>query len=277
MAIDLHTHSTASDGTLAPAEVVRQAKACGLSALALTDHDTTDSFAGATEEAARLGIELVPGIEINTDAGQGELHFLGYLIRPADPGLRAVLARVREQRLARTRAILSRLREAGISVEEAAVLRAANGATICRPHIARALVEAGYAESVPDAFQRYLSRRSPFYVPRAGLTAQEAISVICRAGGVPVLSHPGRLPEEAVLALLPMGLRGIEAYHPEHSDEVAARWHALAERKGLVATGGSDYHGPRSVHPEWGLGAVRAPAEVLAGLRRAQEDLTRFE
>ena len=158
-------------------------------------------------------------------------------------------------------------------MDEARVLRQANGAPICRPHLAAALVETGYAGSIADAFRRYLSRRTPFYVPRTGLRADEAIAVIRRAGGVPVLSHPSDLPAEAVVALVGLGLRGIEVDHPQHAPGVSERWQRLAEREGLVMTGGSDYHGRGSIHSDWSLGAVTALEGVVERLRRVQEDL----
>lgn len=275
MTVDLHVHSLASDGTLAPAEVVRQAQACGLSGLALTDHETTAGLAAAAAEAQRLGIDFVPGIEINTDAGEGEFHFLGYFIRPEDPGLQAALARCVEQRWIRARAILARLRAEGIRVEEWSVAAAANGAPVCRPHIAMALVAAGYASTLQEGYQRYLQSRSPFFVPHTGLTAREAVAAIRAAGGVPVLSHPTSLPVDAVLALRPLGLMGLEVNHPEHTPEVAARWREVAHRHGLVATGGSDYHGAESVEPDRELGAFLAPPGAIEALRGAQERLKR--
>lgn len=268
---DLHTHTTASDGTVSPGELVRLAQKNGLAGIAITDHETTAALEEARAEGRRRGIEAIPGIEINTDEGEGEFHFLGYLIDPGGPSLQAALERSREQRLVRARAILARLREAGIGAEEERVLAAANGAPICRPHIAAALVEAGHASTLGEAFHRYLGRRTPFYVPRTGLTVREAIATIRGAGGVPILSHPRSLAASTVLALVPLGLLGVEVNHPDHSPEVAARWRDLARREGLAATGGSDYHGAKSIHPEQQLGSILAPPEALDSLRRAQE------
>lgn len=268
---DLHTHTTASDGTVSPGDLVRLAWENGLAGIAITDHDTTAALEEATAEGRRLGVEVIPGIEINTDEGEEEFHFLGYLIDPGSPSLQAALRRAREQRLVRARAILARLREAGIQAEEERVLAAANGAPICRPHIAAALVEAGHASTLAEAFHRYLGRRTPFHVPRTGLTVRQAIAAIRGAGGVPTLSHPGPLAVDAVLALVPLGLLGIEVNHPDHSLEVAMRWEKLAIREGLAATGGSDYHGAKSIHPEQQFGSVLAPPAALDGLWRAQK------
>ena len=272
---DLHAHTTASDGTLCPADLVRQAKRVGLSGIAVTDHDTTTGFAEAEAEGRRLGIEVIRGLEINTDAREGEFHFLGYLVDEASEPFQQAIRRAREERWVRACAIVARLQAAGIGVTEDQVLAAANGAPVCRPHIAVALAAAGHAASHQEAFQRYLRGRSPFIVPHTGLTVPEAVAAIRAAGGVPVLSHPTDLPVEAVLALRPLGLMGVEVNHPDHSPEVAAHWREVARRHGLVATGGSDFHGADSVEPDRVLGAFLAPHGALEALREAQERLKR--
>jgi 3',5'-nucleoside bisphosphate phosphatase len=272
---DLHAHTTASDGTLSPAALVREARGIGLTAIAVTDHDTTAGFAEAEAEGRRLGIEVVKGLEINTDAREGEFHFLGYLVDEGSEPFQEAIRRARGERWSRARTILARLQTAGIGVTEAQVLAAAAGAPVCRPHIAVALAAAGCAPTPQEAFNRYLRGRSPFFVPHTGLSVEEAVAAIRAAGGVPVLSHPTDLPVEAVLALKPLGLAGIEVHHPDHSPEVAARWRAVARRHGLVATGGSDFHGADSVEPDRVLGGCLAPAGALEALRAARERLTR--
>ena len=272
---DLHAHTTASDGSLCPAALVREAKAAGLTAIAVTDHDTTAGFAEAEAEGRRLGIEVIRGLEINTDAREGEFHFLGYLVDEGSEPFQEAIRRARAERWSRARAIVARLQAAGIGVTEAQVLAAANGAPVCRPHIAGALAAAGCAPTPQEAFTRYLRGRSPFFVPHTGLTVGEAVAAIRAAGGVPVLSHPTDLPVEAVLALKPLGLAGIEVNHPDHSPEVAARWRDVAHRHGLVATGGSDFHGVDSVEPDRALGAFLAPTGALEALREARERLKR--
>jgi 3',5'-nucleoside bisphosphate phosphatase len=270
---DLHAHTTASDGTLSPAELVRQAKRAGLSGIAVTDHDTTAGYAEAEAEGRRLGVEVIRGLEINTDAREGEFHFLGYLVDEASQPFQRAIRRAREERWVRARAIVARLQEAGIRITGDDVLAAAKGAPVCRPHVAAALAAAGYAPTHQEAFERYLRGRSPFVVPHTGLTVQEAVTAIRAAGGVPVLSHPTDLSLDAVLALKPLGLMGIEVYHPDHSPEVAGRWCEVAHRHGLVATGGSDFHGTDSVEPDRALGAFLAPHGALEALREAQERL----
>jgi predicted metal-dependent phosphoesterase TrpH len=273
---DLHAHTTASDGTLAPAELVRQAQRIGLSGIAVTDHDTTAGSAEAEAEGRRLGIEVIRGVEINTDASEGEFHFLGYLVDETSEPFRQAIQRARQERWVRARAIVAKLRAAGIGVTEEQVLAAAAGAPVCRPHIAAALAAAGYASSPQEAFMRYLRGRSPFFVPHTGLTAREAVAAIRAAGGVPVLSHPTDLPVEAVLALKPLGLGGIEVNHPDHTSELCAYWLDIARRNGLVATGGSDFHGADSVEPDRSLGSFVAPSGAIGALWEARERLTRW-
>ena len=274
MAIDLHTHSTASDGTLRPAEVVREARRLGLRAIAIADHDTTDGLPEAAAEAVRLGIELVPAVELNTDGADLELHFLGYYIDPDHPAFRKALAHAREERVARARGMLARPSDLGELVEEGQVLASARWAPVCRPHIARALVEAGYVRTVPEAFARFLNRNSPIYVPRTGLTPGQAIRRIREAGGVPVLAHPGSMPEEPVRALIAEGLCGLEVYYVEHTPEMVVHWGLVARREGLVATGGTDAHGPGSSRPHV-LGTSRVPDEALEALQAARDRLAR--
>jgi hypothetical protein len=241
----------------------------------VTDHDTTAGFAEAEAEGRRLGIEVVRGVEINTDAREGEFHFLGYLVDETSEPFRRAIQWARDERWTRARAIVARLRAAGILVTEDQVLAAAKGAPVCRPHIAMALATAGYAASHHEAFQRYLRGRSPFFVPHTGLTSQEAVAAIRAAGGVPVLSHPTDLPVEAVLALQPEGLAGIEVNHPDHTRAMSAHWLEVARRHNLVATGGSDFHGADSVEPDRALGSFVAPPGAIEALWEAQERMSR--
>lgn len=276
MAIDLHAHSTASDGTLRPAEVIREAHRLGLRAIALADHDTTDGLPEAAAEAARLGIELVPAVELNTDGTDLELHILGYYIDPDHPAFRRALAHARDERVTRARGMVGRLRDRGVVVEEERVFAIAGGAPVCRPHLAQALVEAGHVRTVPEAFARFLNRNSPIYVPRTGMTPREAIRCIREAGGVPVLAHPGTMPEEPVLALIGEGLRGLEVYYLEHTPELIVRWGLVARREGLVATGGTDAHGPGSSRPRV-LGTSAVPDEALEALKAERDRLVPFQ
>src|SRR5690554_2605982 len=287
MRIDLHVHSTASDGTLSPSEVVREAHARGLCAIALTDHDTMDGVAEALQAGMRLGVEVIPGVELNTESPAGEVHVLGYFPPPegwspeADPAGHGagvvgavidrefydLLASRRDSRAERARKMVQRLRELGMPLSYEDVLRQAGDAPVGRPHIARALLEAGYVESVKEAFDRWLSRGGPAYVPREKLSPAEAVQAIIDAGGVPVLAHPGRIDGQWVIQeLIDAGLEGLECYYPEHTPEQTERYLGLAREHGLVVTGGTDYHGPRSPH-DADLGSLPVPPEAVEQLK----------
>lgn len=269
--VDLHTHSTASDGVLAPAALVELAGARGLRVLALTDHDTTAGVAEATAAARARGLRLIPGVELSTHVEVGEVHVLGYFVDPAHPGLAAALARFRDAREGRARQIVERLGAAGVPIRYERVLRFAGEGAIGRPHIARALIEAGHAVSISDAFDRYLARGRPGYVERYRLTPPEAVRLIRTAGGVPVLAHPHSADNlEALLpALVATGLGGLECYYGDYDDLRKQELLALARRYDLVPTGGTDFHGP-GIHQR-PLGGTPVPLESVAALEARRE------
>lgn len=271
--LDLHTHSTASDGVYPPAALVRLASVIGLGGIALTDHDTTDGLDAAMTAGQTVGVEVLPGIEINTDlhtqpgAGHAEAHVLGYCIAREQEAFQSTLRYLREARLRRGERMVERLRAAGLHIDWERVRAYAHGA-VGRPHIAQALIEAGYAENMPDAFARYLVPGKPGYVPRLRLTAEDAVRFLRSAYGVPVLAHPAGIPhlEEQVLpSLVGAGLQGLECYYGQYDDVAVARLVALANAYGLIPTGGSDYHGP-NIHPT-PLGGRYVPANTAALLR----------
>lgn len=273
---DLHCHTTASDGTWTPEEAVRRAAAAGLAALGISDHDTLDGIAPAMAAGARLGVEVVPGVEINTRHGGTDVHILGYYVDSGDAGLNRVLAEKRDARRLRLDRMLTRLEAAGIRVPAECVLALAGGGPVGRPHLARALVEAGYASSVAEAFDRYLVPGAPGYVPRDPMTPAEAVRAILAAGGVPVLAHPGLTARDDLIpGLVAAGLAGIEAHHPAHDLKQRRRYAAVAGRLGLIVTGGSDAHGPGGpAHSAEGedVGTVTVRYEVVRALRRRARD-----
>jgi len=266
--VDLHTHSTASDGMLAPARLVALAVERGLRVLALTDHDTVGGVPEASAAAAATTtLRFIPGVELSTHVDAGEVHMLGYFIDPANPTLTDALARFREAREGRAEGMVERLSAAGAPIRLERVLELAAGGSIGRPHVARALVEAGHAQSVGDAFDRWLVRGRPGYVERFKLTPADAVRLIREVGGVPVLAHPhsaddlpGLLPE-----LLAAGLAGLECYYGDYDDHRREEYLKLARRHNLVPTGGTDFHGTGVAHRR-PLGGTYVPPECVEAL-----------
>jgi len=265
--VDLHIHSTASDGTLTPSEVVHSALELGLEAIALTDHDTVSGIEEALLAAKGTGLEVIPGVEINSEGEWGDLHFLGYYIDPQNPFLRERLQAMRDARLGRARRMLEILAQLGMPLEWEEVRALAGGESVGRPHVARALALRGYVSSPQEAFDRYIGNGGPAYVPRLRLTPAEVIEAIHRAGGVAVLAHPAHSGViERIGEFVELGLEGLEVYYPEHSPEDVETLLRLCRQYGLIATGGSDFHSP---HHEEGapMGSVLAPASCVTALK----------
>jgi hypothetical protein len=284
--IDLHLHTTASDGALAPAELVAAAAAAGLKAAAVTDHDTVDGVAEAREAARGLELEVVAGVEISLEAGfAGGMHLLGLWVRPESPALVRALAWLQEARARRNPLIAARLAELGFPVSMEEVSAVAGGGQVGRPHFARALVAAGAVSTVGEAFNRLLQAGGPAYVAKERLSPEEGIRVVRAAGGVPVLAHPGLLPvrgaelEALARRLRGLGLEGLEAHYTDHDTATQRHLASLAARLGLAVSGGSDFHGPNK--PEIllgrGRGGLRVPASLLAALKQRRDRLRREE
>lgn len=283
MPVDLHVHTNASDGQYPAVEIVTRAQRQGLSAIAITDHDTTDGITAA-QQAAAVAFppyeqpRIIPGIELSAedtvfDPVKGretgiDVHVLGYFILIDAPGFQDALHHFKDDRLTRAQAILAKLAGLGMPLQWERVLEIAQGGSVGRPHIARALMEAGYVESVPDAFDRYLRAGGPAYVARARLAPEGAIELIHQAGGAAVLAHPGYIPHyaELIARLAPIGLDGVEIWHPGNNEHVRANLKALASRYNLVETGGSDYHG-EAVKPDIRLGSFTVPQGAIEALQ----------
>lgn len=266
MRIDLHTHTTASDGLLAPAAVVRLAREAGVAVLAVADHDTTAGVDAALEAGARLGVEVIPAVEINTDTETSEVHVLGYYVEHTLPWFQQFLGELRGGREHRAARMVARLNALGIPIEYERVRAMAEGA-VGRPHVARALIEAGAVRTTEEAFQKYIGRGGPAYVERMKVTPEDAVRVIRRAGGVPVLAHPGwGVQDEMLPALVEAGLQGIEAYYPDHTPSMTAHYLELAARYHLLVTGGTDFHGG-DLATRVGIGSQYVPPDVVDRLK----------
>ena len=249
--VDLHSHTTASDGTLAPRDLVRLAARRGVTVLAITDHDSTEGLAEAMDEArAHAGMTIVPGLEINCDVERGEVHVLGLCVDWRAEWFQTFLTEQRRERAARVERICARLAELGVPLTPAEVFEVVKEGSAGRPHVAQAMVNRGYVRSVKEAFARYLRAGGPAHVTRKRLTPAEAVTIIRRARGVPVLAHPGLGDHDGLIPdLVAAGLMGIECWYHEHSAGQTAKYLELCRRHGLVATGGSDYHGPHVGRP----------------------------
>ncbi|MGE5450001.1 MAG: PHP domain-containing protein [Methanomassiliicoccales archaeon] len=243
MTYDLHVHSTASDGVYTPEEVVVLAQQLGLTGLALTDHDTIDGIEAAVEAGEKLGLDIIPGIEINTDYGQREVHILGYGINPQAEALVANLANIKAARVSRGRKMIDKLNQLQLPMDWEDVVAKAAGGIVGRPHIALVMINKGYVRSVTEAFSKFLGRGKPAYEPRYKLTPQEAISMINEAGGCPILAHPGLINDKWIANEVVKLVKGIEVHYPEHSLKETQEWEQYAKKYGLLITGGSDFHG----------------------------------
>jgi 3',5'-nucleoside bisphosphate phosphatase len=271
--IDLHTHSLRSDGAYSPGDLVRMAAARGVTVQALSDHDTLAGVAEAVAAGEQLGVRVIPSTELNTESEWGDVHVLGYFLDPADSALEERLRWLRENRGRRIELMVERLNALGYPVLLARVVEIAQGGALGRPHLAQALYEAGHVPSYDAAFRTLLSKDSPAYVTRVGLTPLEAVRLVRAHGGVPSLAHPGTVAvdlETAMPDLVEAGLAGVECYYGSHPVEATVRYLAFAKRFGLIPTGGSDFHG-RGEHGA-PLGGTRVPPGTVEALeaRRAR-------
>lgn len=265
---DLHAHTTASDGTFTPRELVEYAKRKNLTGIGITDHDTTDGIEEAMETGKRLGVEVVPGVEINTEYEGKEVHVLGYYFDQSSDLLQKLFVKLRTERSRRMERILEKLDHLGIQVNSDEVWKEARGGAIGRPHIGRVLVRKGVARDMRDAFDRYLGQGGSAYVERYKLHPADAIRQIVEAGGVPILAHPGLVGKDDIIEqMIPAGLMGIEVFHPDHRPEMRERYGKLAKNLNLLATGGSDFHGSGAEH-RGDLGSVTVDRSAVLQLKQ---------
>jgi predicted metal-dependent phosphoesterase TrpH len=276
--IDLHLHSTASDGRLGPVELVELAHRNGVRRMALTDHDTTAGLAAASAAARRLGMEIIPGIEVSTDIPGSEIHMIGLFLDHEQQAFQEMLSAFRAGRLGRAEGMVQRLGELGVPVSWERVLEIAGDASVGRPHVAQALLEAGHISQISEAFDRFIGRNGPAYVERMKLTPAEAIELIHSVRGVAILAHPLFTDdiERIIPELARAGLDGVECYYPSHSPSDVEHVLAMARSSGLLPSGGSDYHGfPMAELKEASNepGSVAMPPDLLDQLWARRQQL----
>ncbi|MGA9596256.1 MAG: PHP domain-containing protein [Acidimicrobiia bacterium] len=281
MTVDLHLHSVYSDGSDTPEDIVAQAHAAGLTGIALTDHDILDGLPAAAAAARQQGIRFIGGTELSVAWGTEAMHMLVYFLEPGPGALQDRLAGLRDSRAHRNDEIVSRLCALGLDITMDEVRREAGTGVVGRPHFAGVLIEKGYVETVPEAFDRYLAAGRPGYVPRMRLTAAEAITLSRECGAVPVIAHPHTLNLNArefatgFRELVSLGLGGIEAYYGEYTPEMRTHIAQICDDLHIVATGGSDYHGKYKPHLRIGSGKgdLRVPDDVVDQLEAARQPI----
>jgi len=277
--VDLHLHTTASDGVMTPSGIVRYAKSKGLQAIAITDHDTIEGLDEGLSEGEKVGFEVIPGVEISAEHFPGSMHLLGYFFDIHHPLLKGKLDYLQKARADRNPKIIENLNRLGVKIRYEEVVKASGGGQVGRPHFAQVLIEKGYVRSFQEAFERFLKKGAPAYVDKLRFKPKEAISFIEEAGGVTILAHPKTLGmngssalEKIVLDLMEIGLKGIEIFYPEHTPMEMAQFKTMAERYGLLMTGGTDYHGIEKEELDIGVGRgeMRLPYSLVEALKAAR-------
>ncbi len=265
--VDLHIHSTASDGKFKPEEIVNKAAGLGLKVISLADHDSVAGIEPALKAAKAFpGLTFIPGVEISTDLPDGEAHILGYFIDYADPDFEKSLEKFRDSRTGRGKRMVEKLNALGIKIDWARVQAIAGDGAIGRPHVAQAMLEKGYVKTFEEAFDKYIGHGGPAYVEREKMTPEEAVKLILSAKGIPVLAHPFTVkdPEAMVKSLQKVGLMGLEVYYKDNTSAATQTTLKLAKKYGLIATGGTDYHGISA--NEVMMGGVEVPLEAAEKL-----------
>ncbi|WP_202078716.1 PHP domain-containing protein [Caldalkalibacillus salinus] len=275
--VDLHTHTTASDGTNQPQENVRLAKEKGLQAIAITDHDTVNGIKEAMQAGSDFGVEVIPGIEISTLSKGQDIHVLGYFVDYQSTAFVEEVEELRDVRRKRNRMMITRMQELGIAItmDEVAQKQTKQGGNIGRPHMAEVLMEKGVVSSMEEAFETYLGKEGKAYINPPRISPEEGVKLILCYGGVPVLAHPGLYDQDELIDdLVKVGLKGIEVNHPDHSEAEVKKYHKMAQERQLLVTGGSDYHGVRHGEVFHGdLGSQPVTEEHLSELKKVHEQI----
>lgn len=265
---DLHLHTFYSDGIFSPRDVLIRAREAGLHAVSITDHDNIAAVLEATEVAEELGIELIPGVELNAHVYGREVHLLGYFIDVENPALNEFLALMRHERLLRAERMVEKLSTLNISISMESVLEQAGKGSVGRPHIANVLIDKGYADSHQEVFAKYIGYRGPAFIEKFQCSPEEVISIVSQAGGLTFLAHPGNsVPDKMLVRLIKAGLDGIETVHPGHTAEMTLHYRRIANEYFLMESGGSDFHGGRR-NDEAFLGQFTIPVNFLEIMRR---------
>lgn len=277
--IDLHCHTTASDGSESPTEFIKQAKIAGIHTAAITDHDTVEGILEAKAEGAKLGVRVIPGIELAAEVKFGRMHILGYHIDPNSLSLNFALFELREARKLRMAKIVQTLQQRGYKINLEEVNEVVGGAVPGRPHLALVLVKCGYALTIKEVMNSgILSDEAIEKIPRKRLSPKECLEAICNAGGIPVLAHPYQTKldyheiKQLAYKLKPLGLAGIETAYPEHSESMTQAYRSIAKDIGLIETGGSDWHGKNKPHIQLGIGKgdLQVPEKFLTELDKVK-------
>jgi predicted metal-dependent phosphoesterase TrpH len=277
--VDLHVHTQHSDSTLTPEEVVDFAHEKGLSAISITDHDCIDGIAPSMERAKRYNIEIIPGVELTAEDNDFEVHILGYFIEWQADWFTKKLIEIRKARVSRIYEMAAKLKDAGIDIAPEKVFELSGPGAVGRLHLAMVLYNEGYTSSIREAFRKYIGNKAPCYVRKFKLTPQEAIDMILKLGGVPVLAHPHVLGRDDIIPkLAEKGLRGIEVYHFEHPHNATLHYEDIAFENNLLVTGGSDCHGMGKGSILMGrikvlMGRIKVPYKILEGLRKETEKI----
>lgn len=269
---DLHVHTFYSDSTFSPEEVARRAKEKALAAVAICDHDSIDGVELCETEGAKLGIEVIPGVELTVEKADAEIHILGYFLDWKSKTFQAQMKRMQEFRVDRIKKMVEKLGGAGIEIDAESVFRRAGNGSVGRLHLAREMVEQGKVKNTREAFVKYIGFAKPCYVSKIKLSPKEAIGLILKTGGVPVLAHPSLIgTDEYIPELIKDGLRGIEVYHTDHKPATVRHYEEVAAQHGLLVTGGSDCHGMGKGRVL--LGSIRVPYELVEKLKAESEKI----
>jgi len=271
MLFDLHTHTSASDGILSPEELVDRAFQLGLTGIAVTDHDTVSGLAQAMDRQQKYkgSLEVIPGIEMNAEKEDCEVHILGYFIDYLDSRLHARLEELKTSRLNRAHEMVRKLRSMGYNITFEQISQIAQNDLIARPHIAQALVQNNNVFSIREAFDKLIGRGRPAYVPRYKFLPQEALNLIKAAGGIAVIAHPGLIKNQSLIQeVIAAGIQGIEVYYPDHTPEQIKKYEKIAEKHGLLVTGGSDYHGLNREMNDPRLGSCGISTEQMEKIKK---------